>query len=159
MSNISAFSFQSLILRLMARVMAFDYGGKRTGIAVTDGMQIIATGLATVKSKEAIEFVKKYLLTEEVEKFVVGEPKQMDGSPSMSAGLVNNFVKQLQKNFPAIPVERMDERFTSKIAARTLVESGLKKKDRQNKALLDEVSAVIILQSYLEKKISRAQNS
>lgn len=132
--------------------MAFDFGTKRLGIAVTDPMQLFATGLTTIHPKDVIEFLKKYLQTEQIEAFIVGEPKQMDGTPSQSAPQVKGFVTILKKNFPDIPIEMMDERFTSKMASATIAQSGLKKSDRQNKALVDTVSATIILQSYLEKK-------
>jgi len=136
----------------MSRIIAFDYGNKRIGISVTDPLQIIATGLDTIHPKDVIEFLKKYLLKEKVELFVVGDPKQMDGTPSQSAQHVKGFITILKKNFPEIPVETMDERFTSKMASATIAQSGLKKSDRQNKALIDTISATIILQSYLEKK-------
>ncbi len=132
--------------------MAFDYGNKRTGIAVTDPLQIIATGLGTVHPKDIVDYLKKYLATEQVELFVVGEPKQMDGTPSQSAPQVKGFVTILKKNFPEIPVDLMDERFTSKMASATIAQSGFKKSDRQNKERIDTISATIILQSYLEKK-------
>ena len=136
----------------MPRLLAFDFGTKRLGIAVTDPLQLFATGLITIHPKDVIEFLKKYLQTEQVEAFIVGEPKQMDGTPSQSAPQVKGFVTILKKNFPDIPVEMMDERFTSKMASATIAQSGLKKSDRQNKALIDTVSATIILQSYMEKK-------
>jgi len=132
--------------------MSFDFGTKRVGIAVTDPLQIIATGLTTIHPKDIIEYLKKYMLTEQVERFIVGEPKQMDGTASQSAQHVKGFVTLLKKSFPAIPVELIDERFTSKMASATIAQSGLKKSDRQNKSLIDTVSATIILQSYLEKK-------
>lgn len=132
--------------------MAFDYGTKRIGIAVTDPLQIIATGLGTIHPKDAVEFLKKYLITEQVELFIVGEPIQMDGTPSQSAQHVKGFITILKKNFPIIPVETIDERFTSKMASATIAQSGLKKHDRQNKARIDTISATIILQSYLEKR-------
>ncbi|RAJ13155.1 Holliday junction resolvase RuvX [Olleya aquimaris] len=133
----------------MARILAIDYGKVRTGLAVTDELQIIASGLTTVKTKELITFLKDYLSKEDVELFLVGEPKQMDNTPSESEALIIPFLVTLEKAFPNIPIKRVDERFTSKMAVRTLIDSGLKKKQRQNKALLDEVSATIILQSYL----------
>ncbi|WGD33976.1 Holliday junction resolvase RuvX [Olleya sp. YS] len=133
----------------MARILAIDYGKVRTGLAVTDELQIIASGLTTVKTKELITFLKDYLSKEDVELFLVGEPKQMDNTPSESEVLIKPFLSQLQMFFPNVPVKRVDERFTSKMATQTLIDSGLKKKQRQNKALLDEVSATIILQSYL----------
>lgn len=134
------------------RLMSFDFGTKRVGIAVTDPLQIIATGLTTIHPKDIIEYLKKYMQTEQVERFIVGEPKQMDGTASQSAQHVKGFVTLLKKSFPAIPVELIDERFTSKMASATIAQSGLKKSDRQNKGLVDTVSATIILQSYLEKK-------
>ena len=134
------------------RVMAFDYGTKRIGIAVTDPMQIIATGLDTIHPKDIIDYLKKYLQTEQVERFVVGDPKQMDGTPSQSAQHVRGFVTLLGKNFPEIPVEMLDERFTSKMASAVILQSGINKKARQNKALVDNISATILLQSWLEKK-------
>jgi len=136
----------------MSRILAFDYGTKRIGVAVTDPLQIIATGLDTIHPKDILEYLKKYLLSEAVELFIVGEPKQMDGTPSQSAQHVKGFITTLKKNFPTIPVEIIDERFTSKMAAATVAQSGFKKSDRQNKERLDTISATIILQSYLEKK-------
>lgn len=134
------------------RILAFDYGTKRIGIAVTDPLQIIATGLDTIHPKDIIDYLKKYLSAEQVELFVVGEPKQMDGTASQSAPHIKGFITLLKKNFPEIPVEKIDERFTSKMASATIAQSGLKKTDRQNKARLDTISATIILQTYLEKK-------
>ncbi len=131
--------------------MAFDYGTKRVGIAVTDPLQIIATSLDTVHPMHIIDYLKKYLRTEQVERFIVGEPKQMDNTPSQSAPHVKGFVTLLKKNFPEIPVEMVDERFTSKMASAAILQSGVKKSDRQNKALVDTVSAVIILQSYMAR--------
>lgn len=136
----------------MARLIAFDYGTKRIGIAVSDPLQIIATGLTTVHPKDIIEFLKKYLQTEQAECFIVGEPKQMSGEASQSAQHVRGFIRLLKKNFPAIPVETIDERFTSKMASATIAQSGLKKTDRQKKELIDTISATIILQSYMERK-------
>ncbi len=131
--------------------MAFDYGTKRIGIAVTDPLQIIATGLETVHPKDIVEYLKKYLVKEVVERFVVGEPKQMDGSPSQSAPMIKGFVTILKKHFPLVPVEMTDERFTSKMASAVIAQSGMKKTDRQDKTRIDTISAIIILQSYLEK--------
>jgi putative Holliday junction resolvase len=136
--------------------MAFDYGTKRIGIAVTDPLKIIATGLDTVHPKDIVEYLKKYLRTESVECFIVGDPKQMDGAESQSAVHVRGFVSLLKKNFPEIPIELADERFTSKMAFASMIESGLKKSDRRNKALVDTISATIILQSYMEKKAFEA---
>lgn len=135
----------------MARIIAIDYGSKRIGLAVTDPLQMIATGLRAIHSKDVIKFLKDYIKKEEVECFVVGEPKQMDNTPSESARLIEPFIKLLQKHFPNIPVKRMDERFTSKMAVQTMIFSGIKKKERQNKELIDEISATIILQSYMER--------
>jgi putative Holliday junction resolvase len=134
------------------RVLAFDYGTKRIGIAVTDPLQIIATGLDTIHPKDIIEYLKKYLSTEQVELFVVGEPRQMNGSPSQSAPHIKGFITTLNKNFPEIPSEQIDERFTSKMASAVVAQSGFKKTDRQNKERLDTISATIILQTYLQKK-------
>lgn len=135
------------------RVMAFDYGTKRIGIAVTDPMQIIATGLDTIHPNAIIDFLKKYLQTEPVERFVVGEPKQMDNTPSQSAIHVKGFVSLLKKTFPEIPIEMLDERFTSKMASAAIAQSGMGKKARQNKALVDNVSAVILLQGWMDKNL------
>jgi putative Holliday junction resolvase len=137
----------------MARIISIDYGSKRVGIAVTDPMQIIATGLTTVHSKDVIEFLKNYISKEEVECIVVGEPKRLNNEPSDSARFIDPFVLHLKRSFPGIKVERMDERFTSKMAFQTMIDSGLKKKARQNKELVDEISATIILQSYMNRKI------
>jgi putative Holliday junction resolvase len=138
----------------MARILAIDYGRKRTGLAVTDDLQIIASGLTTVNSAETIAFLSDYLSGEKVECFVVGLPRQMNNSPSESVVMIESFIRSLEKKFPQVPVVRTDERFTSKIAFQTMVSAGLKKKDRQNKALVDQVSATIILQSYLEARNS-----
>ena len=134
------------------RILAFDYGTKRIGIAVTDPLQIIATGLDTIHPKDIIEYLKKYLTNEKVELFVVGEPLQMDGTPSQSTPHIKGFITILKKHFPEIPVERIDERFTSKMASAVVAQSGFKRSDRQDKARLDTISATIILQTYLEKR-------
>jgi putative Holliday junction resolvase len=136
----------------MGRILAIDYGTKRVGIAVTDPSQIIATGLTTVHSKDVIQFLKTYMTTEQVDCLVLGEPKQLNNKPSESAKHVEGFLKVLKKTFPGMPVERIDERFTSKMAFQTMIDSGLKKKDRQNKELVDEISATLILQLFMEKK-------
>lgn len=117
----------------MARLMAFDFGTKRIGIAVTDPLQIIATALTTIHPKDVIDYLKEYLLTEQIETFIVGEPKQMDSTPSESARHVEAFINLLKKQFPTIPIDRMDERFTSKMASHTIANSGLKKSDREKK--------------------------
>jgi putative Holliday junction resolvase len=137
---------------IMPRILAFDYGTKRIGMAVTDPLQIIATGLETVHPKDVIAFLKKYLLTEQVEAFVLGDPKQMDGSPSDSAQHVVGFSRTLKKEFPDIPQHWMDERFTSKIAQQAIMQSGLKKTDRQNKERVDTIAATLILQYFMESR-------
>lgn len=136
----------------MGRILAIDYGQKRVGLAVTDELQLIANSLTTVHSKDIITFLKDYVNKEKVDCFVVGEPKQMNNQPSESAKFIEPFIKQLKKQFPDISIARTDERFTSKIASQTILTAGLKKKDRQNKELIDTISATIILQSYLETK-------
>jgi len=134
----------------MGRIIAIDYGQKRIGLAVTDELKIIATSLTTVHVIEVIGFLKDYLSKNKVECFVVGEPKQMDNTPSESAKYIEPFIRKLRNEFPGIPVERIDERFTSRMAMQTIRNAGAKKKTRQNKSLVDTVSATIILQSYLE---------
>src|ERR1700727_2519727 len=136
----------------MSRIMAFDYGTRRVGIAVTDPMQIIATGLDTIHPIKIIDYLKKYLQTEQVERFIVGEPKQMDNKPLQPAIHVKGFVNQLKKTFPDIPVETLDERFSSKMASATIAQSGMNKKHRQNKELVDTISAVILLQSWMQER-------
>jgi len=136
----------------MSRIVAIDYGVKRTGIAVTDELQLIASGLTTVSTKELLPFLKQYVGQESVELFVIGEPKQMDNTASESEVYIQEFIKKLTEAIPEIDIARVDERFTSKMAFQTMIDSGLKKKQRQNKALVDEISATIILQSYLESK-------
>ncbi|WP_231490706.1 Holliday junction resolvase RuvX [Pedobacter sp. Leaf170] len=134
----------------MPRILAFDYGTKRIGIAVTDPLQIIATGLDTIHPKDAIEYIKKYLSIEQVEAFVLGDPKQMDGSDSDSKQHAKGFATSLKKAFPTIPQYWVDERFTSKMAHQTIMQSGLKKSDRRNKERVDTVAATIILQYFME---------
>lgn len=136
----------------MGRIVALDYGKKRTGIAVTDELQLIASGLTTIASHELLDFLKKYVSEESVVKFVVGEPKQMNNAPSESEIFIAPFLSRLKKAFPEVPVVREDERFTSKMALRTMIDSGLKKKQRRDKALVDEISATIILQAHLNRK-------
>lgn len=137
---------------IMSRILAIDYGRKRTGIAVSDAMQIIANGLTTVPTHELLDFITGYVQKEPVERILVGLPKQMNNEASESMKYIDPFVRSLKKRLPEIPVEFVDERFTSVLAHRTMLEAGLKKKDRQNKALVDEISATIILQTYLESK-------
>jgi len=132
--------------------MAIDYGTKRVGIAVTDPMQIIANGLTTVHSSELMEFLKKYIAKEEVDCIVVGLPKRLNNQASDSDRFIEPFVTHLKRTFPKIKVDRIDERFTSKMAFQTMIDGGLKKKARQNKELVDEISATIILQSYMQAK-------
>ncbi|MBN2174240.1 MAG: Holliday junction resolvase RuvX [Bacteroidales bacterium] len=134
----------------MGRILAIDYGQKRVGIAVTDVNRIIATALTTVHAKDTISFLKDYLGKEIVDFFVVGKPRQMNNQDSNSVKFVEPFVKKLRKEFPGIPVERYDERFTSVIAAQTIIQAGIRKKDRRDKSLVDKVSAVLILQSFME---------
>lgn len=130
--------------------MALDIGAKRTGVAVTDPMKIIANALTTVPTNELIQFLKQYFQTEEVELLVVGEPKQMDNTASQSAALINLEVEKIKKEFANLPIKRVDERFTSKMASQVIAQSGKNKKERQNKSLIDTISATIILQSYME---------
>ena len=139
-------------VNILARILALDYGTIRTGIAVTDELQIIASGLTTVETKKIFSFLTTYLKDEHVELFVVGEPKQMNNKASESEQFIKPFVEKLKTTFPKIPIKRVDERFTSKLAFQSIIDSGLKKKQRQNKALIDEVSATIILQTYMDQK-------
>lgn len=133
----------------LSRILAIDFGKKRTGIAVTDDLKLIASGLTTVATNELLSFLKNYIEKEKVELFLVGKPKQMDNSDSESEQLILPFLEKLKKEMPSIPIKRVDERFTSKMAFQTMIDSGLKKHQRRNKALVDEISATIILQSYL----------
>lgn len=136
----------------MARLLAIDYGKKRTGLAVSDEMQIIAGGLTTVPTTELLDFLLGYVSREPVERIIVGLPKQMNNEPSENMRRITPFVNRLRKVLPDIPVELHDERFTSVLAQRTIIEAGIKKMARRNKELVDEVSATIILQSYMESK-------
>lgn len=136
----------------MGIIVALDFGEKRTGIAVTDPLKIIASGLKTVKTNELIDFLKVYACDQSIELFVVGKPKQMNNIPSESEVYIKKFLKKLEMVFPEIPIERIDERFTSKMAFQTMIDSGISKKKRQNKATIDQISATIILQSYLNRK-------
>lgn len=135
----------------MARILALDYGKVRTGIAVTDELQLIASGLTTVATEQLLPFIEEYLQKEKVERIVVGLPKQMDNTASESEVLIQAFLKKLSAKFPDIPVERQDERFTSKMAVQSMLDSGVKKKKRQDKALVDEISATLILQAFLNR--------
>jgi putative holliday junction resolvase len=134
----------------MARILAIDYGGKRTGLAVTDPLQIIATGLTTIESKELIPFLKKYLAQEPVELIIIGLPKNWDESDTHGTPLVEAAIKKIQKEFPAIPLKTVDERYTSKMAKDAMLEMGMKKKDRRVKGNVDVIAATIILQEYLQ---------
>ena len=136
----------------MARILSIDYGQKRTGIAVTDDFQIIASGLTTIPSTDIIPFLKTYFSKENVETVIIGEPKQMNGLPSESTEIIENFITQFHTEFPNMKMELVDERFTSKMAFQTMIDSGLKKKQRQNKGLIDEIAATILLQDYLNYK-------
>lgn len=135
----------------MARIIAIDYGLKRTGLAVTDPLKIIATGLTTVESKNLIPFLKEYFGREPVEMMIIGVPKNLDDTDTHATPLVKKIIIELQKNFPLIPIQKVDERFTSKMASRAMIEMGMKKKQRQNKALIDEIAATIMLQEYLKQ--------
>jgi putative Holliday junction resolvase len=136
----------------MGRILALDYGSKRTGIAITDELQLIASGLTTVATFELMDFLKKYIASEKVELVLVGEPKQKDGTHSNIEEEIQKFLKKFAGVFPDLNVKRVDERYTSKMAFQTMIDSGLKKKQRQNKALVDEISATIILQQFLYNK-------
>ena len=136
----------------MARILALDFGQKRTGIAVTDELQIIASGLTTINTNDLLGFLVDYTAKENIELFLVGKPKQMNNEDSQSEAFIAPFLEKLSNKFPNIPIQREDERFTSKMASQTIIDSGIKKKQRRNKALVDEISATIILQSYLYKK-------
>ena len=135
----------------MSRIICIDYGLKRTGLAVTDPMQIIASGLTTVESPKLIPFLKDYFSKEVVELILIGEPKNWDDSDTHATPLVEKCIKELLKNFPSIPIKKVDERYTSKMAVQSMVESGMKKKNRRNKALIDEIAATIMLQEYLNR--------
>ena len=134
----------------MSRILAIDYGGKRTGLAVTDPLQIIATGLETIESRELIPWLKKYLLQEEVELIIIGLPKNWDDSDTHGTPLVEAAIKKIQKEFPAMPLKTVDERYSSKMAKDAMLEMGMKKKDRRDKKNVDLIAATIILQEYLQ---------
>jgi len=135
----------------LGRIIGLDYGKVRTGIAVTDELQLIASGLTTVLTSDLLPFLKKYVSEEKVNGFVVGEPKQMNNTPSESEALIGPFIQVLKQSFPEIPVYRQDERFTSQMAVKSMIASGMKKKQRRNKEMVDQISATIILQAYLNK--------
>ena len=136
----------------MGRLLAIDYGRKRTGVAVSDPLQLIANGLATVPTHQLLTYILDYVAREPVDRILVGLPKQMNNEASESMAYIEPFVRSLKKRLPEMPVEYVDERFTSVLAHRAMLDGGLKKKDRQNKALVDEISATIILQSYMENR-------
>lgn len=133
----------------MARILSIDYGIKRTGIAVSDPLQIIATGLTTVDSNQLVPFLKDYFAKEEVELIIIGEPRNLDDSPTHATPLVERCIRHLQKHFPLMPIRKVDERFTSKMAKDSMIEMGLKKMQRRDKALVDEIAATILLQEYM----------
>ena len=136
----------------MARILSIDYGKKRTGLAVTDPLQIIAGGLATVATSELFDYLQAYIAREQVEMIVIGEPRQSNGEPSENLARVQQFVNRWRKAVPQVPIQFYDERFTSVLAHQAMLQGGLKKKDRQNKALVDEISATIILEDYLRSR-------
>lgn len=135
----------------MPRILSIDYGMKRTGLAVTDPLQIIATGLTTVETQMLMKFLKEYISKEEVERIIIGEPRNLDDSATHATEAVLQFKKRLNKEFPDIHVDSVDERYTSKMATRAMIDMGMKKKDRRNKALVDEIAATMMLQEYLER--------
>jgi len=137
----------------LARILSIDYGGKRTGLAVTDPLKIIATGLCTVETAKLKAFLKDYFSKEQVEQVIIGMPVNWDDSATHATPLVQQFIKDFQKNFPSIPIQEVDERFTSKLASQAMLQMGLKKKQRQNKSMLDEIAATIMLQEYLQHNV------
>ena len=137
----------------MPRILAIDYGLKRTGIAVTDPLKIIATGLTTIESSRLIPFLHEYFKKEEVELIIIGEPKNLDDSDTHATSLVQKITEKLKKEFKSIPIKMVDERFTSKMASRAMIDMGMKKKQRQNKATVDEIAATIMLQEYLRSEV------
>jgi putative holliday junction resolvase len=137
----------------LGRILSIDYGGKRTGLAVTDPLKIIATGLCTVETPKLKAFLKDYFSKEQVEEVIIGMPVNWDDSATHATPLVQKFIKDFQKSFPSIPIREVDERFTSKMAAQAMLQMGLKKKQRQNKSMLDEIAATIMLQEYLQHNV------
>ena len=134
----------------MSRILSIDYGGKRTGLAVTDPLKIIATGLCTVETPKLMPFLKDYFSKEQVELVIIGMPVNWDDTATHATPLVQKFIKEFQKNFPSIPIEEVDERYTSKLASQAMVQMGMKKKQRQDKAMIDQIAATIMLQEYLQ---------
>jgi putative Holliday junction resolvase len=143
----------------MGRILAIDYGTKRIGLAVTDPLQIFASPLNTVSPKEFDNFISGYLKTGEVEAFVIGYPVQMNNQPSESVKYINPFIKKLKKAFPEKHIYLVDERFSSQMALRTMIDGGVKKRDRQDKSMVDKISASIILQSFLDNRLNRTKNN
>lgn len=137
----------------MGRILSIDYGGKRTGIAVSDPLKIIATGLATIPSGELIKFLKKYITAETVERIIIGDPKNLDDSDTDASPLVKKTIRLLQKNFPHIPIVQVDERYSSKIAKAAMLEMGMKKKQRRVKENVDVIAATLLLQEYLQSAV------
>lgn len=138
------------VFNRMARILSIDYGGKRTGLAVTDPLKIIATGLQTIETPKLLSFLKDYFSKEQVELVIIGMPVNWDDTATHATPLVQKFIKEFQKSFPSIPIKEVDERFTSKLASQAMLQMGMKKKQRQNKAMLDEIAATIMLQEYLQ---------
>jgi putative Holliday junction resolvase len=136
----------------MSRIMALDFGTRRTGVAVTDPLQLIASGLTTVETPELLGFLKEYLKEENLECLVLGQPKQMDDSASESEPKIRKFIEKLKKEFPELRIERVDERFTSKLALQSMIDGGMKKNKRRDKSKIDEISATLILQNYMATK-------
>jgi putative Holliday junction resolvase len=143
----------------MGRIIGIDYGLKRIGLAVTDPLQIFASPLTTVSPAEFNNFIKSYIKTDEVDAFVIGYPVQMNNQPSASVTYINPFIKKLKKEYPEIHIYLADERFTSQMALRTMIDGGVKKKDRQDKSMVDKISASIILQSYLDNRSKKTENN
>ena len=135
----------------MARILSIDYGGKRTGLAVTDPLQIIATGLGTVETPTLFDYLKNYFLKETVELVIIGMPTNWDDTATHATPLVEKFINQFKRNFPSMPIKTVDERYTSKMASQAMIEMGMKKKQRQNKAMVDEIAATMMLQEYLNR--------
>ena len=143
----------------MGRIIGIDYGTKRTGLAVTDPMQIFASPLVTIKPEDFDNFIEGYLKTEEVDAFVIGYPVQMNNQPSESVRYINPFIKKLKKTFPDKHLHLVDERFTSQMALRTMIDGGVKRKDRKDKSMVDKISASIILQSFLDNRSNKKENN
>jgi putative Holliday junction resolvase len=141
--------------KVMGRIMAIDYGTKRIGLAITDPLQMFASPLQTISTGDFDEFIKEYIKRETIDAFVIGYPVQMDNTPSQSVRSINPFIKKLKNKFPEIHIHLADERFTSKMALRTMIEGGVKKKDRMDKSMVDKISASIILQSFLDSSLHK----